>query len=256
MRAALSTLRLSFANVLVNRASFATQCTFMIANNITWVIFWAFFFGRVGHVRGWALADVYVLIATAFVAAGLSIGVFANGRHLGKLISDGSIDEVMVLPTGILSQILCRRVEPTNIGDVISGIGLFLIAGNPTPLRTLTFIAAALLASVIFTGFVVFFGSLTFFSGGEGEQAEIAFQALVLFSMYPVDLFGGPMRVILFTLVPAAFITGVPASLVHHFNAGELLLLAAVAVFMVGLANAVFRLGLRRYASGSLWTHR
>jgi ABC-2 type transport system permease protein len=75
-----------------------------------------------------------------------------------------------------------------------------------------------------------------------------------LLGAYPVDLFAGAIRVVLFTVIPAAFISAVPAQLVEDFELGRALALTAVATLLALAAGATFTAGLRRYTSGSIWT--
>ena len=59
---------------------------------------------------------------------------------------------------------------------------------------------------------------------------------------------------LLFTAVPAAFVTGLPAQLVRDFDAQRAALLILVATGFALLGWGTFSLGLRRYSSGSLWS--
>jgi ABC-2 type transport system permease protein len=61
-------------------------------------------------------------------------------------------------------------------------------------------------------------------------------------------------ELMMFTVIPAAFLTGVPVHLVDHFRWATLAAMLGVAVGSVLLAGVVFRAGLRRYRSGALWT--
>ena len=90
--------------------------------------------------------------------------------------------------------------------------------------------------------------------GGRGEQADLGFHAVLMLASYPLDLFGGAIKLVLFTLIPAAFVTGVPTELVAEFDAGRAAILVAVAVGAALVARIVFRFGLVRYRSGALWT--
>jgi len=67
-------------------------------------------------------------------------------------------------------------------------------------------------------------------------------------------VFAGVAKVVLYTVVPAAFVSTVPARLVTDFQVGQAAWLTAVAVTFALTAWATFTLGLRRYASGSVWT--
>ena len=55
-------------------------------------------------------------------------------------------------------------------------------------------------------------------------------------------------------VVPAAFVSSVPAHLLDSFATGEAALLAAVSAAFAGAGWAAFTLGLRRYTSGAVWT--
>jgi len=71
-----------------------------------------------------------------------------------------------------------------------------------------------------------------------------------------VEFFPGVVRVLLYTLIPAAFVGSIPAGLLSDF---DWVRLAALVAFTAGIALAawwVFRWGLRRYESGNLVTVR
>lgn len=254
MTAVTATLRAAVSDGLANRSSFWFQVGLMVANDITWIVFWVLFFDRVGHIRGWAVQDVIVLFSILLTTAGVVLGVFANSRRIGMLAADGSLDETLVLPVAPLSHILSSRVDAANVGDLLFGPVLFAVAGHPTPQRTVMYLLGSAAGSVVLIGFLVACGSLTLFVGGRGEQADLGFNAILIFASYPLDLFGGATKVLLFTAVPAAFVTGVPARLVRSFDLGEALLLPAVAALFALLGWSLFQLGLRRYSSGSIWT--
>src|SRR5439155_15040568 len=253
MTAIAATLRAAVADAIANRGSFWFQVTLMIANDVTWILFWVLFFNRVGHVRGWAAHDVIVLFSILLVCAGVSLGIFANCRRIGHLAADGALDETLVLPVAPLPYLLSRRIDAANVGDLLFGPVLFVIAGHPTPQRAAVFVVGALAGSLVLIGFLVACGALTLFVGGRGEQADLGFNAILIFASYPLDLFGGATKVLLFTAVPAAFVTGIPARLVRNFDAPAALLLVAVALAFALLGWGLFQLGLRRYSSGSIW---
>jgi ABC-2 type transport system permease protein len=254
MSAVASTLRASAADALANRRSFWFQVGLMVANDVTWIAFWVLFFDRVGTLNGWHTHDVIVLFCILLTTAGTVLGVFANSRRIGQLAADGALDETLVLPVSPLSHILASRIDAANTGDLLFGPVLFALAGHPTVERTAVYALGSIAGSVVLAGFLVACGALTLFVGGRGEQADLGFNAILIFASYPLDLFGGATKVLLFTAVPAAFVTGVPSRLVRSFDAGQALLLVAVAVMFAALGWGLFQLGLRRYSSGSIWT--
>jgi ABC-type uncharacterized transport system permease subunit len=59
------------------------------------------------------------------------------------------------------------------------------------------------------------------------------------------------VRLILYTLIPAAFVGAVPVKVIETHSFTLFGALAAAALISVGVLVVVFRIGLRRYESGS-----
>jgi len=76
-------------------------------------------------------------------------------------------------------------------------------------------------------------------------------ELLITFSLYPEPLFGGMLRLALFTILPAGFVGYLPARIVHAPHALDVALLTIGAGVYLSLAVLIFDLGLRRYASGN-----
>jgi ABC-2 type transport system permease protein len=74
---------------------------------------------------------------------------------------------------------------------------------------------------------------------------------MITFALYPEPLFGGMLRLALFTVLPAGFVGYLPARVVHAPSVLDVLALAIGAVAYLGLALLIFDRGLRCYASGS-----
>jgi len=242
------------AEAWTNRRSFWLQVSFMIANDLALIAFWVLFFGRVGTVRGWATADILLLFAILATVTGVVMGVFANARRLGQMIADGDLDSALALPVDPLVYLLTRRVDPPLLGDLLFGPIALALAG-PVTARTLgLYLFACVCASILFLSFLVILGSLTFFTGGRGEPAELGFQAILMLASYPIDLFGGFTKLLLFTAIPAAFVTGLPSRLVSDPSWSDAAAIAAAALVGALLARLIFDAGLARYRSGALWT--
>ena len=248
-----ATMRGALAEAWANRRGFWTQVLVMVVNDLVWVVFWVLFFHKVGTLRGWDSHRILLLLAVLTTSAGFVLGVFSNARRIGRLAADGDLDAVLALPVPPLAYLLVRRIETTNLGDLAFGIVLFSVAGHPTPERVAIYLAGSAVAVVLLTGFLIAIGSTAFFVG-RSEAGELGFQAMLMFATYPVDVFAGPARALLYTVIPAAFIGAVPARLLSSWNSGVALGALAAAVVFAGAAWALFNLGLRRYTSGAVWT--
>ena len=253
MSALVATSRTALAEAWANRAGFWTQVLAMVVNDVAWVAFWLLFFDSVGDVRGWGSDDVLLLLALLTTAGGIVLGLLGNARRIGQLAAEGELDAALALPVPTLAYLLVRRIDTTNLGDLAFGVALFAVAGHPTPARTAVYVAGVLLAVVVLTGFLVAVGSLAFFAG-RNEAGELGFHAMILFASYPVDVFSGAAKALLYVVVPAAFVATVPARLVGGFDTG-LAVAAVAAALAFGTAGVTaFNLGLRRYTSGAVWT--
>ena len=243
----------ALAEALGNRRAFWAQVTVMVVNDLAWCAFWVLFFGRVGEVRGWDGERALLLLSIFATSAGIVLGLFTNARHVGQLAANGELDAVLALPVPPLSHLLLRKVSPVNLGDILFGLALFVVAGDPDPGRTAIYLVGVTASAALLLGFLVTTGSLAFFVGS-GQSGDMGFHAILLLANYPAEFFGGPMKLLLYTAVPAALVAAVPATLVDDFDpVGAALLLTAGGVFLA-VAWLTFTLGLRRYSSGSVWT--
>jgi len=243
----------SLAEAWTNRRGFWVQVWAMVANDIVWVLFWLFFFRRFDSIRGWEFHDLVVLQAVLTTAGGFVLGLLANSRLIGQAIADGELDAALGLPVPTLPYLLVRRIDVTFIGDIIFGVSLFFILADPTPIRLAVFVTSTVASAAVIVGFLVLIGSTAFFIG-RSEVGDLGFHALILFASYPIDLFGSRARFLLYAVIPAGFVSGVPVRLLSEFDWRWALALVAVATGLMTAAVVAFNRGLRRYTSGSVWT--
>lgn len=245
-------LRTAFADAAARRTAFWTQIAAMVVNDVAWVAFWVIFFQRVQSVRGWDVHRVLLLFAVLTTSAGLVLGLLSNSRRIPTLVSQGSLDEVLTLPVSPLRHLLVRRIDAINLGDVGFGIVLFTLAAHPTPQRVLVYVVGSLASALLLTGFLVAVGSLVFVTG-RGHAADLGLHSVLLLASYPADVFTGATKALLYTAVPAAFVSAVPARLIDDFDVVDSLVLLGAAGGFALLGRTAFAAGLRRYTSGSAW---
>jgi ABC-2 type transport system permease protein len=97
----------------------------------------------------------------------------------------------------------------------------------------------------------VLLGSLAFWVPRSYQLSRQLLDLTITFSIYPDVLFGGLLRLVLFTLLPAGFVTYLPVALIRSRSWADFALLLLGVVVFVQLARRAFRAGLRRYSSGS-----
>jgi ABC-2 type transport system permease protein len=254
MHAIFAIWMMAFKELLAKPRALALDVSIMIVNDFTWILLWGFLLDSTGTVRGWDIHRIYLLFAVVTVSFGLALGLFRNIRLLSQIIMSGEIDAALTLPVDTLSYLLVRRVSASNLGDVVFGLGLFFFAFQPNLLQTGIFVVVVVLGAIVMTAFMVLLGSLILHFGGKGEAHDIGFEAISIFSFYPLDMLGGPTKVLMFTVLPGAFITAVPVRLVEHFTVAWFGGLILAVVGFAAAARLSFNAGLRKYRSGSRWT--
>jgi ABC-2 type transport system permease protein len=247
----LALFRTSLASAMAQRGAFLMQVGFMALNNAIFFSFWVVLFGRVSRIRGYALGDVAVLYGVVAAGFGLSVVVTGGARQLARFIHEGELDALLAQPKPTLLYALGRRTVAPGLGDMGSGVAMIALSGI-VHVSTIPMVIIAVVASAaVCTATGVLFNSIAFWFGQVDTASRHLFESLIMFSLYPEPLFGGAMRLILFTIVPAGFVGYLPATLIRAPSVTVLLELVGAALAYGVLAWQVFGRGLRAYTAGS-----
>lgn len=233
------------------RAGFWSQIVSMALNDGLWMGFWWLFFQRYPVVHGWVVSDIIVIWAVPTAGFGLATGIFGRAQRLAAVITSGALDSYLTMPKNVLLHVLISATSASGWGDLIFGLVAFTLLIRPTPFDFLLYLALALMVAIIFTAFLVLLGSLAFWLGNSEGLAQQLMGALISFSTYPTAIFHGAVKLLLFTVLPAGFISYFPVELLRTFRWP---LFAGMVAFTVGIAAIawfVFQRGLRRYESGN-----
>lgn len=234
------------------RVAFWMQIVIMLANDCLWLLFWWSYFHQFPLVNGWQQTDVVILWSVSALGIGLGNAIFGNASRLAALIMNGSLDAYLGMPRYALLHVCISATEPSAWGDVLFAIGAYMVFLQPGPLNVLLLLALGILVSLVYVAFLVIFGSLAFFLGNTDGLTQQMLGALVTFSTYPMNIFTGVVRLMLFTIIPAGFISFVPLQLLHQFTWPMLGAMVGATVLIVLIAAGIFELGVKRYESGNL----
>lgn len=248
--------RNNLAAALEYRASTISQIGGMFINDVLWVLFWALYFTKFPVLKGWTLEDVMVLWAAFATSLGLVMGLGYNALRIPQLVAQGQLDYYLALPKDVLLHLLVSQFRLVNFGDVLFGPVLLLVMVDLSPVRLLIFAVTTLLAAMVILGFFIIAGSLSFFMGNSDAVAAQLNNALIHFASYPASIFDQKVKFVLFTLIPAGFISTLPVELMRAFNLAQFLQLLAGAVLFLAAGVWLFNRGLRRYESGNLMAMR
>jgi ABC-2 type transport system permease protein len=245
-------LRHNLMSAMAYRGAFVLQVVGMILNNALLLFFWWVLFGQLPTLRGWTLEDVMVLYGVVAFAFGLANVVCGNTFLLARVIVRGDLDYYLALPADPLVHVLVSHMSISAWGDLLFGLGLFLIADPQRWSHLPLFVLVGLLAALVFVAFGVLVGSLAFWVGNADNLSGQAMNAIITFGIYPIEIFPSGVQWLLYTLIPGAFVGSLPAGLIADFGWDRMGLLVAAAGGLALLARLVFQWGLRRYESGNL----
>ncbi len=226
----------------------------MFLQNLLFFVLWIVFFSTVHDVKGWHLSDIAVFIGVLNIAVGLA-GFFGTGsRWIGYKILSGDLDTLIVRPRHPLPQLLTSMCDPSTPGDAAYGLLLLLAFGHLGFLQLLLALVSSILLAVLVLAVSIMFQSLAFVSKGGAQLGNEAYSALFSVGSVPQHTQGVAFKMILFTVLPAGFITITPVEIVQQDSLLLLLALTGCVAGYMSLAAWVFERGLRRYTSATGWT--
>lgn len=238
------------------RASFLTQMISMMINNGVWIAFWGIYFTKFPVVNGWELTDILLLWGISAGGYGWAIALFGNTPRVSSMIANGQIDLYLTMPKNVLLHMLISRMSFSAWGDYLFSWIIFFIAGGLDPILFAKYMLAQLLVGILFISIFLIGQSLAFYFGNSEGLSNQIFMAMISFTTYPIDIFHGATRIILFVILPAGFVSSLPIAFFRNFTWGYFGEFVGAVAFFLALAVFVFYRGLRRYESGNMMTLR
>ncbi len=259
MRLIVLFFRAAVQSELAYRANFWINLLYSALNLITALAGLQVLFGQVQSIRGWdypttlALLGVYLVIgALRQICLGPSLESLAGMD--GELWT-GRFDFTLLRPVDVQFLASFRAWRPFALVDLALGLAVVaravIASGGALSLGRVGLFCLALAAGVILIyALLLAFSALVFWS--PGLLYTWVFDALLQLARYPVAIYPNGLRWLLTWLVPVGLITTLPAQAL----AGQAALPAvlgglAFAMLVLAAASALFRGGVKRYASAS-----
>lgn len=236
---------------LALRGAFWTRVVFMALNNLIVFVMWIVFFDRYGEIRGWRIEDMAALFGVAAAAFGVAVVVGHGVHDLARIIHTGDLDSYLTQPKSPLLQSVLSRSEASGWGDIATASVMLGLSGFVSPTSIPLCLLAAACGAAVFLATGVLVHCSAFWLGNTSDFARQAWHFLIFFAIYPRTVFTGWVKLLLFTALPAGFISYLPVDMLREFHWSTLLAVVGSAAAYCGLASLVFRLGLRRYESGN-----
>jgi ABC-2 type transport system permease protein len=213
---------------------------------------------RFDSIQGWTLYEVGYLYAIATMASSI-YRIFANEIHtFEKYTVQGEFDQLLTRPVSPLLILFTRNLHLTQIGALLQGGIIMLLS-----LGGLWKNGVDIIPALIYLPIALFFGSIILFSIGlatatiafwttrNSELQVFAMYAPITASSFPIQIYPTWLKVLLFTILPVAFMAYVP-SLYLFDKGGHLTYLLAgpmVALISLALSLCFWNWGIKHYHS-------
>jgi ABC-2 type transport system permease protein len=241
----------SVRSAMAERGSFFMRVILMAVNNAIFFSFWIVLLSRVPRIRGYGLGDVALLYGIVAVANGVAVFLAGGAQYLARMIHDGELDALIAQPKPTLLYAAGLRSQPAGLGDVVSGVIMIALSGRVALLGIPVVLGAGMAGAVVLVATAVLMHSAAFWLGRTESASRQLYEVTLMFSLYPDTLFTGPVRWILYTVIPAGFVGYLPAELIRAPRLWTAMAVGGAVVAYAVVAVWVFERGLRAYSSGS-----
>lgn len=248
--------KLNLLAAMEYRTSFILQVFGMFLNNLSFAFFWWLLFERFNSIGGYGFREVMLLWAFSSAGYGVSFILFGNATKLVGIIIRGELDSYLLQPKNVLLNTIGSKTNVAAWGDLVYGIILYFIIEGLSLKSLILFVVFSVTAGLLFCSVLTTFNALAFFFGNIQSIATLVFEFTITLSIYPTEMFKGFIRMVLFTVIPAGFISMVPIKLIDNFDLRLFGLLILAVIVWITIAFTVFYQGLKRYESGNLMVQK
>ncbi len=249
-----SYLKFNISTALEYRTPFILQVTFMTLNDIIWILYWYLLFIKFGTINGYSFKHMLIIYAIILVAHGITRIIFGNSTKLAEVIRDGKLDYYLTLPKNTLYHFLIGRMSVPAIGDLIMGILLLPLAITISQIPLTIFLI--ILSGISYVSYHIITGSMAFYIKSSNDSAKTLNDSIIVASAMPTSIYEGAAKIIIFTILPAGLIVGLPVELLSNYSTQLLLIYTSATTILLLLALGIYNYGLKKYESGNMIASR
>ncbi|MBQ7307537.1 MAG: ABC-2 family transporter protein [Clostridia bacterium] len=254
-----SNLKLIFSYLKLNikkewqyKASFIMQIVTMLLNDLFFIIQWLIIFSLVDNIGGYGFRETMLLWSIGAGAYGFSHLFFGGAWKIKDYVYDGKMDVYFTQPKNLLINVCCSQTNISALGDLLYTFVILIIIKAPW-WWFLAMIPVLTFSGMIYASVYVFYVSLCFHVKGGESLARMVESTTTKVQNYPPAIFSNGVKFIMSTLIPVVFYSFMPVEYIFlSFNPLYLLVYLGVTVLWVSIAFLVFKLGIKKYNSGSV----
>lgn len=235
------------------KLNFILDTIFMFINNSAFLIFWIVIINTSGgDANGIVISDIMHLWGIPVISYGVAYFLFEGACSINTLFVNGTMDTYLLQPKHPLISIITSKCRFSAFGDIVYGLVMVILASNFDVLSIIASIILGILGSFIYISIEVIIRSLSVFLGDTENLAErYIYTLFVNFSTYPEKIYPQALKIILYLIIPSAYISFVPIRIVTDFNIISLVAFLFVVIILPIIAFAVFNKAVKYYESGN-----
>lgn len=253
-------LRVAWLTEMEYRANFLISIVGALAYNAGQLLFISVLLNAFGSISGWSAPEVFVLFGVRMASHSVCAFFFRRLTDLDAVVHTGEFDRYLLRPAGLFLQLVMRRFNLQQFGDVLIAVALLAFA-LPSPAidwsvpLVLWLLVAIFAGGMLEAGLQLMRGSLSFRWTNTESLTGLIETVFGTFGNFPLQVFGLAGSIFFTLLVPLAFVGWIPAAMVLGREdslwfpgwLGWCSPLVGVAVFAAAIA--FFGRQARRYAS-------
>ncbi|MFI6481215.1 ABC transporter permease [Nonomuraea sp. NPDC050663] len=206
-------------------------------------------------LAGWGLAEIAFLYGLRLTAHGVAMIPLMALHNIEFLVREGEFDRYLLRPLNPLVQVLGNRLGLAQVGDLLVGVTLLVVAGQSTgiqwgPWPVIVCVVAIVSGALIEGAFFLALCSLSLRLLDTYALRSFVDEAFSTFGSYPLKIFGSVVEWLLTYVLPVAFVAYVPVSVVlGKLDATWALAGPVLGVILLALGYQVWRGQLKHYQS-------
>ncbi len=246
-----------FKFLLQSKADFLIGLVGFFLTQATGIAFLFLVFQQIPTLGGWSLEQLIFIYGFAQIPRGIDHLLTDNIWLIAwRYVVNGKFDRYMLRPMNLFFQVICEKLQPDALGELLVGIILLVVSLNKgivivDGIHIVMFVVSMMAGALIYTSIKLLFASFAFWIKVSGPILYTAYN-LADFAKYPTEIYSKGIRFIINWIIPFAFVAYIPAS---YFLKPEVNPLSTIGVeclisaVLFVIAYGVFRLGTGAYES-------
>lgn len=245
-----------FKSIIQSKVDFLMGLFGFFLTQALGIAFLYLIFEQIPSLNGWTLDQLIFIYGFAQIPRGLDHLLTDNIWMIAwRMVITGDFDRYMLRPMNVFFQVICEKLQPDAIGELLVGTILVVMSLAKgivivDALHVVLFIVSIIAGAIIYSSIKLFFASISFWVKMSGPFLQVAYE-MADFAKYPIEIYSKPVRFILTMVIPFAFVAYIPASYFLLDKSPWMTVgieCAIAAVFWI-VAYSFFKYGVSKYES-------